>query len=120
MVLIRLDLVSKNINIVWTADFSEQTILIDRSKIIRVLSNLVTNAIKAVKGHDDPKITVGVTVMVAVIGELVLLVAVKAAILPVPDAARPMAVLLLVQLNTVPATAPLKVIAAVVAPLQTV
>lgn len=41
---------------------------------------------------------VGVTVMVAVIGALVVLVAVKAGILPVPDAARPMAVLLLVQL----------------------
>ena len=40
----------------------------------------------------------GVTVMVAVMGALVALVATKLAMLPVPDAARPMAVLLLVQL----------------------
>jgi len=41
---------------------------------------------------------VGVTVMVAVIGALVVLVAVKAGILPVPLAARPIAGLLFVQL----------------------
>lgn len=41
---------------------------------------------------------VGVTVTVAVMALAVVLVAVKAAILPVPDAARPIAVLLLVQL----------------------
>ena len=40
----------------------------------------------------------GVTVMVAVIGAVVVLVAIKAGILPVPDAPNPMAVLLLVQL----------------------
>lgn len=39
----------------------------------------------------------GVTVMVAVIGAAVILVAVKLAILPVPDAAKPIAVLLFVQ-----------------------
>lgn len=60
----------------------------------------------------------GVTVIVAVIGALVVLMAVKAAILPVPDAASPIAVLLLVQLYTVPATAPVKFIAAVVDPLH--
>ena len=40
----------------------------------------------------------GVTVMVAVIGAAVVLVATKLGILPVPDAANPMAVLLFVQL----------------------
>jgi hypothetical protein len=40
----------------------------------------------------------GVTVMVAVMGDVVLLVAVNDAILPVPLAANPMAVLLFVQL----------------------
>jgi hypothetical protein len=40
----------------------------------------------------------GVTVMVAVIGVAVALVAVNDGILPVPDAARPIAVLLFVQL----------------------
>lgn len=60
----------------------------------------------------------GVTVIVAVIGALVVLVAVNAAILPVPDAASPIVVLLLVQLYTVPATAPVKFIAVVVDPLH--
>jgi hypothetical protein len=41
---------------------------------------------------------VGVTVMVAVIGALVVLVAVNDGMLPVPAAANPMAVLLFVQL----------------------
>ena len=57
--------------------------------------------------------------MVAVIGALVVLVAAKEAMLPVPLAARPIAVLLLVQLYTVPVTAPLKVTAVVLAPLHT-
>ena len=61
----------------------------------------------------------GVTVMVAVIGATVALVAIKPGILPVPDAASPMAVLLLVQLYTVPATDPVKLTAAVGDPLQT-
>lgn len=61
----------------------------------------------------------GVTVMVAVIGAAVVLVAVKLAILPVPDAAKPIAVLLFVQLYTVPATVPVKLTAAVGDPLQT-
>ena len=65
-------------------------------------------------------LALGVTVIVAVIGLAVALVAVKAAILPTPDAARPMAILLLVQLNTVPATAPVNVIAAVLVLLHTV
>ena len=56
--------------------------------------------------------------MVPVIGAPVVLVAVKLR-LPVPLAARPMAVLLLVQLNTVPATAPVKA-CVTVAPAHTV
>lgn len=65
-----------------------------------------------------PLVKVGVTVIVATTGALVALVAVKAAILPVPLAARPIVVLLLVQLYTVPATGPVKFTAAVVAPLH--
>ena len=56
--------------------------------------------------------------MVAVCTTAVVLVAVKLAILPVPAAARPMVVLLLVQLYTVPATAPVKFTAVVLAPLH--
>ena len=63
---------------------------------------------------------VGATVIVAVIGFAVVLVAVKAAILPVPAAARPIDGWLFVQLNVVPATAPVNVTAVVVAPLQSV
>ena len=50
---------------------------------------------------------------------LVVLVAVKLAILPVPLAARPIVVLLFVQLYTVPATAPVKFTAAVAVLLHT-
>lgn len=60
---------------------------------------------------------IGVTVMVAVIGPLVALVVTKGSISPVPLAARPMPVLLLVQLKVEPGV-PLKVMVAVVAPLQ--
>jgi hypothetical protein len=70
-----------------------------------------------VPGHP---FAVGVTVIVAVTGAVPVLVAVNAAILPVPLAARPMLVLLFVQLNVVPATAPVKVMAVVVAPLHNV
>ena len=48
------------------------------------------------------------------------LVAVKLGILPVPDAARPIPVLLFVQLNVVPATAPVKLTAVVAAPAHSV
>ncbi len=61
---------------------------------------------------------VGVTVMVAVIGALVVLVATKLGMLPVPAAANPIAVLLLVQLYTDPGGKPLKVTAVVLAPLH--
>ena len=64
-------------------------------------------------------LAVGVTVMVATIGALVALVAIKLAILPVPAAARPIPGALLVQLNTVPATGPLKFTAAVAVLLHT-
>ena len=50
-----------------------------------------------------PLVKVGVTVIVAVIGAPVLLVATKL-ILPVPVAPSPMSILLLAQLYTVPAT----------------
>lgn len=66
-----------------------------------------------------PAVNVGVTVTVATTGALVALMAVKLAILPVPAAARPMDGVLLVQLNTVPATGPVKVTATVADPLQT-
>lgn len=62
----------------------------------------------------------GVTVMVAVTGALVVFVAVKLAIFPVPEAASPMLGVLFVQLNTVPATGLVKVTAVVAAPLHTV
>jgi hypothetical protein len=65
-----------------------------------------------------PLIKVGVTVIVATCTTAVTLVATKLAILPVPLAARPILVLLLVQLNTVPATAPLKFTAEVLEPLH--
>ena len=57
--------------------------------------------------------------MVPVCTTAVTLVATKLAIFPVPAAARPIVVLVLVQLYTVPATAPVKVMAAVLAPLHT-
>ena len=57
--------------------------------------------------------------MVATTGAFVALVAVKLPILPVPVAARPMLGVLLVQLYTVPGTVPLKLTAAVGAPLHT-
>jgi len=63
---------------------------------------------------------VGVTVIVAVTGAAVLLIAVKLGILPWPLAARPILVLLFVQLNIVPATVPVKFTAAVAAPLHSV
>ena len=56
--------------------------------------------------------------MAATCGMVVVLVAVKLAILPVPLAARPIVVLVLVQLYTVPATAPVKFTAVVLDPLH--
>ena len=62
----------------------------------------------------------GVTVTVAVTGALVALVAVNDAMLPEPEAARPIAVLLLVQLKALPETAPLNATAVVADVLHTV
>ena len=61
----------------------------------------------------------GVTVMVAVTGDTVALVAVNAAILPEPLAAKPILGVLFVQLNVAP-TVPLKLTAAIGYPAQTV
>jgi hypothetical protein len=63
---------------------------------------------------------VGVTVTVAVTGALPALVAVKVPMFPLPDAARPMVALLFVQAYVVPATGFVKLMAVVVAPLQSV
>jgi len=63
----------------------------------------------------------GVTVIVATSGPLVAFVVTNGAISPVPEAARPMAGVLLVQLYTVPGKlpdVPLNGIASVVAPVQ--
>lgn len=62
----------------------------------------------------------GVTVIVAVTGALVVLVAVKLGMLPEPLAAKPMLGVLLVQLNTVPDTGLVKLTAVVAAPLHNV
>ena len=65
-----------------------------------------------------PLAKTGVTVIVATTGALPVLVAVKDAMFPEPEAARPIDGALFVQLNTVPGTLPVKVTAAVVLPLQ--
>ena len=62
----------------------------------------------------------GVTVIVAVTGALVKLIAVNDAISPLPLAARPMEGLLLVQLKEVPLTEPVKATAFVGAPLHNI
>jgi hypothetical protein len=68
-----------------------------------------------------PFVKAGVTVIVPVNGPFVVFVAVNAAIFPVPLAARPIAVLLFVQLYTIvpPVVGLLKATAAVEPPLQT-
>ena len=63
---------------------------------------------------------VGVTVIVALIGELVVLVAVNDGTLPEPLAASPMAVLLFVHVKVVPETEPDKVVAGTLALLEDV
>lgn len=63
-------------------------------------------------------LAVGVMVMVDEMGAVPLLAAVKAGIFPDPLAARPMAVLLFVQVKVVPLTGPLKVVAGTDTPLQ--
>ena len=72
-------------------------------------------------GVPEQPLAVGVTVIVAVTAELVALVAVNATIFPEPLAAKPILVVLFVQLYVVPLTdEPAKVTAVVVAPAQTV
>lgn len=61
---------------------------------------------------------VGVTVMVAVIGEVPVFSAVKLGMLPLPLAANPIAVLLFVHVKLVPATELLKAIPPVCTPAQ--
>ena len=65
-------------------------------------------------------LSVGVTVIVAVIGAVVVLVAVKVGVLPLPEAAKPMAVLEFVQAKVAPAGVEVKAEAGTLAPLQTV
>src|SRR5437868_1076069 len=69
---------------------------------------------------NDEFTSTGVTVIVAVTGAFVALVAVNELMFPTPVAARPIEVLLFVQLYMVAATAPLKVIVAVALLLHTV
>ena len=64
-----------------------------------------------VPGHP---FTVGVTVIVAVTGAAVALVALNAAMLPEPEAANPIDGVLLVQSKVVPATVPTKFTAVVI------
>lgn len=63
-------------------------------------------------------LAVGVTVIVAEIGDVVALVAVKAGTFPDPLAARPIAVLLFVHVKPVPLTGPVSVVAGAATPLQ--
>ena len=62
----------------------------------------------------------GVTVIVAVTGALLVLIAVNAGIFPLPEAAKPIDVLLFVQLKVVPLIAPEKATRFVDAPLHKV
>jgi hypothetical protein len=61
---------------------------------------------------------VGVTVIVAVTGDVVALAAVNVGTSPEPLAASPIAVLLFVHVNVVPLTGPDKVVAGAEAPTQ--
>ena len=61
---------------------------------------------------------VGVTVIVAVSGDVVAFVAVKEGILPDPFPARPIDDLLFVQVNVVPLTGPDKLVIGATAPAQ--
>ena len=76
-----------------------------------------TVIVKLVAVPAQPAAT-GVTVMVAVTGTAPRFVAMNDAILPLPLAANPIDAVLLVQLYTVPATAPVKFTAVVADPLH--
>ena len=73
-----------------------------------------------VDGVPRKPFTVGVTVIVAVIGDAVVFVAVNAGTFPVPLAAKPIAVLLLVHANVPPAGVLVKLVAATLPLLHTV
>ena len=77
----------------------------------------LTVIVKLCEGPGQP-LARGVTVIVAITGALVEFVAVNDGIFPLPLAAKPIEVLLFVQLNPVPLTAPEKFIALVVALLH--
>ena len=76
-------------------------------------SGIGLTAIVNILGVPVQPLKVGVTVIVAVVTAAPLVVATNEGISPVPLAANPIAVLLLLQLYTVPATAPLKLMAVV-------
>ena len=71
-----------------------------------------------VEGVPVHPFAVGVTVIVAVVGEVVALVAVNAGMLPEPLAASPILVLLLVHVNVVPVTVPDTFVIGAIAPAQ--
>ena len=71
-----------------------------------------------VEGVPIHPFAVGVIVIVAVIGEVVALVAVNAGMLPEPLAASPILVLLLVHVNVVPLTGPDKFVVDAICPAQ--
>jgi hypothetical protein len=73
-----------------------------------------------VAGVPGQPLAAGVMVMVAVIGAEVAFAAVNDGMFPDPLAARPMAVLLFVQVKVVPLTGPDKVVEVTLAPLQCV
>lgn len=79
-----------------------------------------STVIVKVIGVPSQPLAVGVTVIVEVTEVVPVLVAVNAPMFPVPDAGRPIEVLLFVQLKVDPVTDPEKLIAVVEAPLQTV
>jgi len=71
-----------------------------------------------VKGVPVHPLAVGVTVIVAVIGDVVAFVAVKEGTLPDPLPASPIAVLLFVQVNVVPVTGPDTFVIGAICPAQ--
>ena len=77
----------------------------------------LTVMLKVIAGPGHP-FAVGVTVIIPVMGALVALLVVNDGIFPEPLAAKPMAVLLLVQVKVVPATGPVRKTGGAVAPEQ--
>jgi hypothetical protein len=94
-------------------------------QIVIVIGELVIDGagftvIKKVCGEPLQPFAEGVTTIADVIAAVPVFVAIKEAMSPVPLAAIPVAVLLFVHANVVPDTAPVKVIAVVLAPLHRV